>query len=553
MRRALLPLFLLTVIALPQSAAAQVAGPIGSPVVFTPKAGTTLTLEGRGPFRGTLEVRRESTLTVVNALDLDHYVMGVREVPGNWPMEALKAQAVAARTYALWEIQRGYWKQFGFDVCATVSCQVYQGATAELGERGKRWVAAVKATAGHILYEAPGKPALTRYHSTSGGSTLNNEAVYPSDGARPYLKAIDDPFDKVSPMHTWKQTFKREHLQEILKRAVRLNGTITDIKVDQSSRTMTIVTEGGELDMTTVRFRREMSETAPGVYPGIYPGRRSDGEPMPFTMPSSRFEIEKTDGGFVVRGRGYGHGVGMSQYGAMGRAKDGHSYTEILAAYYGGLRPQQWNGQKSLRVAVVRDVGSALISGNGAFGVTTNGQTLAASTFGGWAATPSGVRSIQVRPPAGSALPLALTGMRVPEELVVDPPETGRSLNVAFVVPKPAEVTGVLLRDGEEVIRRKIVVEAGERKLSFVFDTDDLPEGGDYRVELRAFDGTMTLEDAADVRLIRPGMSLVMKAFWFLVIAGAIIALLRRRARVLQARRKGLAPPVPDRIATRGT
>src|SRR5688500_3714002 len=205
MRRGSALFVLMLAAALPLSAAdAQVGGPYGSPVRFSPKPGTTLALEGRGPFRGTIEIRREgSGVTVVNELDLDHYVMGVREVPGHWPMEALKAQAVAARTYALWEINKGYWKRFGFDVCATVSCQVYQGATAELGERGKRWTAAVRATSGQVLYEAPGKPALTRYHSTSGGRTLNNEVVYPSDGARTYLKAVDDPFDKVSPLHTW--------------------------------------------------------------------------------------------------------------------------------------------------------------------------------------------------------------------------------------------------------------------------------------------------------------------------------------------------------------
>jgi SpoIID/LytB domain protein len=539
MRRALLPFFLLTLIALPHSAAAQTGGPIGAPVTFTPKPDTTLTLEGRGPFRGALEIRREGgALTIVNALDLDHYVMGVREVPGNWPMEALKAQAVAARTYALWEIDKGYWKRFGFDVCATVSCQVYQGATAELGERGKRWVAAVKATAGQILFEAGGKPALTRYHSTSGGSTLNNETVYPSDGARPYLKAIDDPFDEVSPLHTWKQSFKREHLQAILKAAVQLNGTITDITVDQSERKMTIKTEGGKLDMTTVRFRREMSETAPTVYPDLYPGTRSDGEPMPFTMPSSRFEVEKTEGGFVFHGRGYGHGVGMSQYGAMGRAKEGHTYGQILAAYYGGLRPQPWTGQKMLRVAVVRGVSSAMVSGNGAFGVTTNGQTLAASTLGGWATTASGERSVQVRPPTGYDLPLALTGVNAPPELLVDPPAQGRTLDVGFVVPKPAQVTGVLLRGSEEVMRRKIVVEAGERELSFVFDPDELPSGGDYRVELAAFDGTTTLEASANVKIIRPPMSLWTKLLWLVFVAGAIALIARRRA-VGRRRKRG--------------
>jgi SpoIID/LytB domain protein len=543
MRRALLPFLLLIVLALPRSAVAQSSGPIGSPVAFTPKTGTTLTLEGRGPFRGALEVRREGgALTIVNTLDLDHYVMGVREVPGNWPMEALKAQAVAARTYALWEIQKGYWKKFGFDVCATVSCQVYQGATAELGERGRRWVNAVNATAGQILYESPGQPALTRYSSSSGGRTLANETVYPSDGARAYLKSIDDPFDKVSPLHTWKQTFTREHLQAILKKAVQLNGEIVDVTVDQAGRTMTIKTRGGELEMSTVRFRREMSETAPTVYPDIYPGTRSDGEPMPFTMPSSRFDVTETDDGFVFNGRGYGHGVGMSQYGAMGRAKAGHSYDEILAAYYGGLRPQQWTGTKSLRVAVVRGVGSALITGNGVFGVTTDGQTLSASTLGGWTSTSSGVRSVQLRPPAGSELPLALTGVNVPGSLIVDPPERGRALEVGFVVPKPAQITGVLSRDGEAVMTRKLVAEAGERKLAFDFDPDELPAGGDYRVELTAFDGTKTLSEAADVRLIRPGASFFVKLLWFVTVAGLVVFLLRRRALQRQTLRRQRVP-----------
>src|SRR5919108_4530110 len=150
-------------------AEAQLGGPIGSPVVFRPKPGTTLAVEGRGPFHGVIEVRREgSGVTIVNELDLDSYVAGVREVPGMWPIESLKAQAVAARTYAMWEKQRGYWLRYGFDVCGTTSCQVYQGAAAEEGERGRRWVSAVRATKTHVLLHE-GSPILARYHSSSGG------------------------------------------------------------------------------------------------------------------------------------------------------------------------------------------------------------------------------------------------------------------------------------------------------------------------------------------------------------------------------------------------
>ncbi len=535
MRRVLLiPLVLLALSTDVTSAGAQVGGPIGSPVSFRPKPGTTMTLEGNGPFRGSLEVRREGgALTVVNQLDLDHYVRGVREVPGSWPMEALKAQAVAARTYVLWEIQKGYWKQFGFNVCGTVSCQVYQGATAELGERGRRWSAAVTATANQVLLDTDGRPALTRYHSSSGGRTLANEVVYPSDGERPYLKGVDDPFDRVSPLHEWKVSFKREDLQRILREAISLQGELVDISVDQTSRTMTLVTRGGELEMSTVRFRREMSETAPKVLPELYPSLRSDGERMPFAMPSSRFEIEKTAGGFVVRGRGYGHGVGMSQYGALGRAQDGQSYREILAAYYGGLAPTMWRGERTVRVAVVRGVGSIRVTGNGAFGVSAGAQPLASSTLGGWAATSSGVRSIMVVPPLGHALPLALTGVRSPDEVVVDQPESGRNIEIGFVVPKSAQVTGVVTRDGEEVARAKMVVEAGERLLRIPLDPAKLVRKASYDVKLRAFDGTKTVDAAATVTLIRPSSDL-----WKVVLSAlfALIVFVMWRRRVMGRR-----------------
>jgi stage II sporulation protein D len=531
------PLIVLSLLlcAMPRAASAQ-AGSYGAPVRFTPKPGTTLTLEGRGPFRGAIEVRREGGgLAIVNELDLDHYVMGVREVPGSWPMEALKAQAVAARTYVLWEIQKGYWKRFGFDVCATVSCQVYQGATAELGERGRRWTRAVRETAGQVLVHE-GKPALTRYHSSSGGRTLANEVVFESDGAPPYLRAVDDPFDEVSPLHRWDVSFTRVHLQEILRAGIELGGELVNVTADQASRELTITTRGGELKMSTVRFRREISEQAPISFPELYPSKRKDGEPMPFTLPSSRFTIEKTTDGFIVHGMGYGHGVGMSQWGAMGRASEGQNYEQILGAYYGGLRPQPWTGARTIRVAIVRGVGSALVSGNGAFGVATNGQSLAASTFGGWAAATAGTRSVTVAPPEGYNLPLAITGINAPKELVVDPP-MGETLDVSFVVPKAAEVIGVVTIDGREVARRKLVVEAGERKLSIKLDPEKLGGRAASIVKLRAYDGKDTIESSVGVVLIKPGTPLYVKALWVLAVVLLVVIALRVRARArLRAR-----------------
>jgi stage II sporulation protein D len=540
MRRASALVLLVFLAATPLGPAdAQVGGPYGSPVRFTPKPETTLSIEGRGPFRGTIEIRREgSRVTIVNELDLDHYVMGVREVPGHWPMEALKAQAVAARTYALWELQKGYWKRFGFDVCATVSCQVYQGATAELGERGRRWSAAVRATSGQVLLESGGAPALTRYHSSSGGRTLNNETVYPTDGARPYLKSIDDPHDKVSPLHEWRVSFKRADLERILREGIGLQGALTDVIVDEPARNLVIKTQGGQLQMTTVRFRREISETAPRVFPDLYPALREDGERMPFTLPSSRFEITKAGDGFVLTGRGYGHGVGMSQWGAMGRASDGASYDEILGAYYGGLRPHPWSGQRTIRVAVVRETDSARVSGNGPFDVTTNGQTVAAPTLGGWSIGPSGIRSVAVTPPQGSALPLALTGVRVPKEVVIDPPEHEDSLDVGFVVPKPTQITGVLTLDGKQVARERMVFEAGERTLAIRLRPDELARRATYQLSLEAYDGKDRVRESASTVLVTPGMSLFAKLLWALAIVAVVVAGLRWRKRRRLARRR---------------
>src|SRR5438067_1456910 len=180
MRRALAAsLTLLSVVLFgPRTNATTTSGPIAAPVTFAPKDGTTLELVGSGQFHGTLEARRTpGGLTLINELSLDDYVAGIAEVPPSWPMEALKAQAVAARTYALWEMQSGHWQKFGYDVCSTTDCQVYGGMNVLRLESGARWVAAVKATSNEVLlYD--GRPALARYHSSSGGRTLNNEVVF---------------------------------------------------------------------------------------------------------------------------------------------------------------------------------------------------------------------------------------------------------------------------------------------------------------------------------------------------------------------------------------
>jgi stage II sporulation protein D len=167
-------------------------------------AGGTFRLRGRagngvddGAYRGTLEIRPgPNGLMAVNALDLESYVRGVvaGESPPSWPAEALKAQAVAARTYALATRK----PVTGFDHYADTRSQVYNGIS---GERATT-DAAVAATANEVVtYE--GEPVATYFFSTSGGRTEDVENSFLGSTPQPWLRSVEDPYDDVSPRHRW--------------------------------------------------------------------------------------------------------------------------------------------------------------------------------------------------------------------------------------------------------------------------------------------------------------------------------------------------------------
>ncbi len=164
------------------------------PLTFTPETGSQLSLDGT-TYRGTFTVLADAgKLMVVNNVRLEAYLLGVvpSEMPVAWPLEALKAQAVAARTYAV----RGLLKDRPFDLHADWRSQMYRGVAAEAPGPTQ----AVKETAGRVLlYE--GKPATTFYHSSSGGHTRNAADVFGIDV--PYLQGVDDPWDESSPRHRW--------------------------------------------------------------------------------------------------------------------------------------------------------------------------------------------------------------------------------------------------------------------------------------------------------------------------------------------------------------
>src|ERR687895_1576706 len=150
-------------------------------------------------YRGTIEIvrREDGSLSLIGELPFEEYVKGIAEVPRDWPMEALKAQVVAARTYALSTLDPGG----EYDLCATDACQVYTGMGIEAGPWGHRWVRAVDATEGQVLLHR-GRPATTVYFSTSNGRTYPNELVF-GGAPLPYLRGIVERDDGASPLSRW--------------------------------------------------------------------------------------------------------------------------------------------------------------------------------------------------------------------------------------------------------------------------------------------------------------------------------------------------------------
>jgi stage II sporulation protein D len=198
-----------------RSASGKLVGRFPGPVRFTSSSGSVRLLGGAlngirdGRYRGTIEVQPGGGVSAINVLALDLYVKGVvaGEMPSSWPLEALKVQAVAARTYAL-----ATRKTTGsFDQYPDTRSQVYRGVTGE----SVRSSAAVDATAGQIL-TVGGEPAVTYYHSTSGGHTEDVQNSFIGALSKPWLVGVPDPYDNQSPYHRWQVSFSTARIGALL-------------------------------------------------------------------------------------------------------------------------------------------------------------------------------------------------------------------------------------------------------------------------------------------------------------------------------------------------
>jgi stage II sporulation protein D len=312
-------------------------------VTARPTGAGTVSIGGK-PYRGEVVVRAvgPGRVTAVNRVDMEAYLLGVvpREIGrvGAERFEAAKAQAVAARTYAVRYLGRR--EALGFDVYASVQDQVYGGIADEYDLVTR----AVRETSGEILtYQ--GQPIEAYYHSTCAGQTAAIEEVW-NQAPVPYLRSVRDvnprtgqAYDHFSSRFTWTQRWTIAELESILAR------TLADsLRAGMSSvgslRGLEVLdrTESG-------RIRRLRITTSTGEF--VVGGDRIRWiflTPAGALLNSSKFDVEivrDAQGNpfeVVAMGGGWGHGIGMCQVGAMGRAEAGQDYRTILEAYYTGAR-----------------------------------------------------------------------------------------------------------------------------------------------------------------------------------------------------------------------
>jgi stage II sporulation protein D len=307
------------------------------PLVVAPLGEALLTARGN-PYRGELRVQRSPAgrLTLVNRVDMESYLLGVvpREIGrvGDDLYEASRAQAVAARTYAVSYLGRRAAQ--GFDVYATVMDQVYGGVAAEHEPVSR----AVRDTRGEILTYR-GAPITTYYHSTCAGRTAAIHEVWDSPPV-PYLVSVVDTdatgraYDHFSSRFRWTERWTHGELVPILNR------TLAD---SLRGRTITQIRDMRVLERTTSgRVASLRLETDAGTYMLgrdrvrwiLVPNRGG-------ILNSSKFDVSLVRQAgrvleIVAEGGGWGHGIGMCQVGAMGRAREGQDYRTILSVYYPG-------------------------------------------------------------------------------------------------------------------------------------------------------------------------------------------------------------------------
>lgn len=287
--------------------------PLGSSFTLEPTDQTPFYWNGQ-PYRGALRfVAEGDTLKVINVIEMELYLRGVVPVEmfASWPLEALKAQAVASRSYTMARLD----PEESYDVCGTQICQEYGGMGVEQSETDR----AVSETAGLVVTYRDDY-ARTVYHADSGGIVASSEEVWGGDVA--YLVARKDA-ESSTPHRSWEARLDPAQIAASLTALGRSVGTVSalhPISYSESGRVIQAEIRGstGRVTLAGVELRNMLRG---------------------WGLKSTRFQMT---GSLTARGNGWGHGVGMSQYGARALAEAGYSHLQILQFYYPNTEFKQY-------------------------------------------------------------------------------------------------------------------------------------------------------------------------------------------------------------------
>jgi len=265
-------------------------------------------------FRGDIQIIKDDTkLTVVNHIGLEDYIKGisVRETSHYWPLDSLKAEVIVFRTFALYKMQESARKDF--DLTCDVYSQVYSGRAAERYRINK----AADETRGLVLtYRGKIFPAF--YHATCGGNTEDAALFWKID--IPPLKGVVCKFCQGSPHFKWHSVLTRNEIRDALVKGGYKIDYVKDIAIlgrDKSGRITDLKITTGKKD---IKISGRDFRDAVGAN----------------VIKSTNFQVNIIDEDVVFEGFGWGHGVGLCQWGAYFMAKEGYDYKQILAYYYPG-------------------------------------------------------------------------------------------------------------------------------------------------------------------------------------------------------------------------
>lgn len=317
----------------------------------------------------------DGKICVNNYVSVEHYLWGVisSEMSSSYPAEALKAQAVSARSYAYANI--GKHRNLGFDLCSGSDCQVYGGVSAEADS----CTAACKATEGFVMMYK-GTLATGYYHANSGGYTIHSEDVWVS--AIPYLRSVKDEY---SPELNWTLTYNFAEVRTAMESAGYDVGNVNNVKITKRASngrsviSLTVVGSNSSATVSKSEMKRifkfksqnfDLTTSIASIIDGTAPAQYiyvlgAEGEPVKLNVKDTvitdgmitisgaglNWNELALDGAVGVptdrvtfRGKGSGHGVGLSQTGAKAMAEAGKSFIDILAYYYTGISVEVYTG-----------------------------------------------------------------------------------------------------------------------------------------------------------------------------------------------------------------